>query len=101
MATKYTRLEAMGVHRGEERWQSVVHKQVAHLEDFLQYATMNCVILLLHAFLSKVCHNVGVEPLLQPLFGEQFHYRTANVEDCARLDISVEIFWGQDRRLAY
>ena len=44
------------------------------------------------AFLSEVCHNVGIEPLLQPLFGEQFHYRTANVEDCSRFDVSVDSF---------
>ena len=53
------------------------------------------------AFLSKICHNVSIEPTLQPLSGEQFHYRSANVEDGARLDVSAESFWGQDRSLAY
>ena len=38
---------------------------------------------------------------LQPLSGEQFQYRSANVEDGARLDVSAESFWGRDRRLAY
>jgi len=38
---------------------------------------------------------------LQPLSGEQFHYRTANVEDGVRLDISAESFWGGDRRMAF
>ena len=51
--------------------------------------------------LSEVCHNVSVEPTLQPLSGEQFHYRSANVEDGARLDVSAASFWGRDRRLAY
>ena len=53
------------------------------------------------ALLSEICHNVSVEPNLQPLSGEQFHYRSANVEDGARLDVSSESFWGRDRRLAY
>ena len=41
------------------------------------------------ALLSEVCHNVRTEPNLQPLSGEQFHYRSANVEDGARLDVSA------------
>ena len=53
------------------------------------------------AFMSEICHNVRVEPTLQPLSGEQFRYRSANVEDGARLDVSAESFWGRDRRLAY
>ena len=44
------------------------------------------------ALLSEVCHNVWTEPPLQPLSGERFHYRTANVEDGARLDVSAESF---------
>jgi len=40
--------------------------------------------------LSEVCHNVGIEPTLQALSGEQFHYRSANVEDGARLDVSAD-----------
>ena len=53
------------------------------------------------ALLSEVSHNVSAEPNLQPLSGEQFHYRSANVEDGACLDVSAESFWGRDRRLAY
>ena len=41
------------------------------------------------ATLSEVCHDVAIEPVLQPLSGEAFHYATANVEDEARLDVSV------------
>ena len=52
-------------------------------------------------FLCEVCHNVGIKPSLQPLSGEQFHYRSANVEDGARLDVRAESFWGRDRRQAY
>jgi len=41
-----------------------------------------------------VCHDVEVEPHLQPLNDEKFHYKTANVQDGARLDISMNGFWG-------
>ena len=47
------------------------------------------------ALLSEVCSNVRTEPPLQPLSGEQFHYRSANVEDGARLDVSDKSFWGR------
>ena len=40
------------------------------------------------------CHDVAIEPVLQPLSGESFHYATADVEDEARLDVSVQRFWG-------
>ena len=39
-------------------------------------------------------HDVEVEPHLQPLNDETFHYKTANVQDGARLDISMNSFWG-------
>ena len=51
--------------------------------------------------LSEVCHNVGIEPHLQPVTGEQFNYKTANVEDGARLDVEAENFWGVDRQRAF
>ena len=51
--------------------------------------------------MSEICHNVSTEPTLQLLPGEQFQYRSANVEDGALLDVSAESFCGQDRRLAY
>jgi len=35
--------------------------------------------------LSEVCHNVEVEPNLQPLNNEMSHYKTANFQDGARL----------------
>ena len=40
------------------------------------------------AALSKVCHDVAIEPVMQSLSGESFHYATANVENEARLDVS-------------
>ena len=44
--------------------------------------------------LTDVCHDVKVEPDLQPLNNEAFHHKTANIQDGARLDISVNGFWG-------
>ena len=48
-------------------------------------------------FLTEVCHNVGIEPPLQPLTGEHLTLRSANKEDGARLDIAADNFWGRDR----
>lgn len=44
--------------------------------------------------LSEVCHDVEVEPNLQPLNDETFQYKTSNTQDGARLDISMNGFWG-------
>ena len=44
--------------------------------------------------LSEICHSVEVEPHLQPLNGESFQYKTASTQDGARLDISMNGFWG-------
>ena len=47
--------------------------------------------------LNNVVHNVAVEPHLQPVTGEQFHYRTANVGEQARLeslDVAASGIWG-------
>ena len=51
--------------------------------------------------LSELCPNVEVEPPLQPLTGETFRHRTANVEDNARLDVKAQGFWGSNRQYAY
>jgi len=53
------------------------------------------------SLLSEVCHNVRTEPPLQPLSGEQFHSRSGNSEEGARLDISAESFWGQNGKIAF
>ena len=44
--------------------------------------------------LSEVCHNVATEPPLQPLSGETFTHRSANVSAEARLDIKARSFWN-------
>jgi len=48
---------------------------------------MNYMTLLLLFYLKFVMRNVGIEPILQPLSGKQFHYRSANVEDGVHLDV--------------
>ena len=52
-------------------------------------------------FLTEVCHNVGTEPQLQPLSGEQLTLQSANKEDGAHLDIAADDFWGGDRNRAF
>ena len=44
--------------------------------------------------LAEVGHEVQVEPHLQPITGEHFPLASSNVNDGARLDISVNGFWG-------
>ena len=43
--------------------------------------------------MTKVCHDVCLEPTLQPLTGETLRYATANMEYSALLDISAQDFW--------
>ena len=43
--------------------------------------------------LSDICHNVGIEPPLQHITSETMSYRTANVEEGARLNIKAQGFW--------
>ena len=49
---------------------------------------------LLANLLTEVCHDVSLEPPLQPLSGESLSLRTASVEDNARLDVAASGFWG-------
>ena len=44
--------------------------------------------------LTEVCHEVQVEPNLQPISAKQFHNASLNAEDGACLDISVNGFCG-------
>ena len=44
--------------------------------------------------LAEVCHDVALEPTLQPLEGEQMRRATSNKEDVARSDICARGFWG-------
>ena len=50
------------------------------------------------SLLTEVCHNVAIEPKLQPLDGETFQYRSANTDTETRLDVRARGFWnrGQD-----
>ena len=44
--------------------------------------------------LTEVCHDVRVEPNLQPITNETMTAATANTSDGARLDIALNGFWG-------
>ena len=44
--------------------------------------------------LTEVCHDVRVEPDLQPIMHETMSAATANTSDGARLDIAMNGFWG-------
>ena len=48
--------------------------------------------------LLKVCSNVTKEPLLQPLQGKEFNYKTAKVKQDARVDISARGFWNKKQK---
>ena len=43
--------------------------------------------------LAETCNDVAIEPLLTPLAGEKFTYKTANRDDQARLDVSARGVW--------
>ena len=45
-------------------------------------------------FMAEVCHNVSIEPNLQPITGERFATKSANMEDGARSDIAADGIWG-------
>ena len=44
--------------------------------------------------LSKVCHDVATEPILEPLQEEQFRSTSTSTVDGAQLDIAASGFWG-------
>ena len=44
--------------------------------------------------LSEVCHDVQIEPHLQPLTGMILRYKTAVHKNDARVDIRAAGFWG-------
>ena len=46
------------------------------------------------SLLQEACHNVSIERLLQPLTEERMRYRSAIVEEHARLDVAVSGLWG-------
>ena len=49
--------------------------------------------------MEEVCFDVGIEPLLQPISKE--HYKTANTDDGARLDVAAANLWGKDRQRSF
>ena len=51
--------------------------------------------------LAEICHDVCVEPILQPLQGGKLDHATANREDKARSDIRARGFWGSSRQRAF
>ena len=44
--------------------------------------------------MTEVCHNVAVEPHLQPLTGEALRGASSITQDGARLDVAADGFWG-------
>lgn len=49
-------------------------------------------------FLSEVCNDVSIEPVLQPIDGQQFRHKTANRSTEARLDVAARGFWNRGQR---
>ena len=49
------------------------------------------------SLLSEVCHNVAIEPHLQPLNGDGFHHKSANTNENSRLDKRARGFWNRGR----
>ena len=48
--------------------------------------------------LGETCNDVAIEPMLTPLTGETFTYKTANTDDHARLDVSARGVWVKGSR---
>ena len=65
-------------------------------EAFSLTITHNEVHDLTASLLTKVCHEVQVEPGLQPISGEQFQQASLKTEDGACLDISMKGFEEAD-----
>ena len=62
---------------------------------YIYMSSGNATFLVLTAsLLTEVCHDVTVEPELQPIDGESMSNTTANSSQGARLDIAVNGFWG-------
>ena len=51
--------------------------------------------------LSEVCHDVSIEPSLQPLTWETLASSSAITEDGARLDVAASGFWGGQYERAF
>ena len=53
------------------------------------------------SLLSEVCHDVTVEPTLQPLEGHTLRYASAITDDGARADIQAKGFWVTSHQRAF
>ena len=53
------------------------------------------------SLLSEVCHDVTVEPTLQPLEGHTLRYASAITDDGAQADIQAKGFWGTSHQRAF
>ena len=51
--------------------------------------------------MKETCHSVSIEPHLQPITGETFQLKSANIEDSSRLDIQTQGFWGDRQQSAF
>jgi len=51
--------------------------------------------------MSDVCHNVGLEPILQPITSKRLHHSTANTEDGGHVDIKAPGFSENDRQCVF
>ena len=48
--------------------------------------------------LTQVCHDVSLEPPLQPLSGEVMNNATSNRQDEARVDVATRDFWSTGQK---
>ena len=53
------------------------------------------------ADLKEVCNDITVEPVLRPLSRKCFEKHTANIDDCARADISARGVWRHGERALF
>ena len=51
--------------------------------------------------MTEVCHDVCIEPALQPVTGELLSGAFANTDDGARLDVAASGFWGGRHERAF
>ena len=51
--------------------------------------------------MTEVCHDVCIEPALQPVTGELLSGASANTDDGARLDVAASGFWGGRHERAF
>ncbi len=47
--------------------------------------------------LGEICNDIEIEPMLQPLTGEQMRHRTTVTGVEARLDVKARGFWRRNQ----